>query len=130
MRIVCDLHLHSRYSLATSPKLDLRSLATAGQRVGIDLLAAPDFTHPLWRDEMRSELIETGIGSGVYAGYGRNFLLMSEVSCIWKQEGTSRRVHLLVAAPDFDAIDTMCRSFEALQNLESDGRPILQDFCA
>ncbi len=126
MRIVCDLHLHSRYSLATSPKLDLRSLAAAGQRVGIDLLAAPDFTHPLWRDEMRSEVIETGSGSGIFAGFGRNFLLMSEVSCIWRHEGISRRVHLLVAAPDFDAIDKMSRSFEALQNLEADGRPILK----
>ncbi len=126
MRIVCDLHLHSRYSLATSPSLDLTSLAVAGRRVGIDLLAAPDFTHPLWRDEMRSELTETGIGSGVYSWRGRHFLLMSEVSCIWKHTGKSRRVHLLVAAPDFEAVDTMCRSFEDLQNLESDGRPIFK----
>ena len=126
MRIVCDLHLHSRYSLATSPKLDLSSLASTGKRVGVDLLAAPDFTHPAWRDEMRSELIEPGPGSGVFAWNERNFLLMSEVSCIWKHGDKSRRVHLLIAAPDFDAVDTMCRSFEGLQNLESDGRPIFK----
>ena len=79
-----------------------------------------------WRDEMRSELIETGSGSGAFAWNGRNFLLMSEVSCIWKHGDKSRRVHLLIAAPDFDAVDTMCRSFEDLQNLESDGRPIFK----
>ena len=126
MRIVCDLHLHSRYSLATSPSLDLDSLAAGGKRVGIDLLAAPDFTHPVWRDEMRSELIETGPGSGIFSRHGRNFLLMSEVSCIWRRSGKSRRVHLLISAPSFDAVDTMCRTFENLQNLESDGRPIFK----
>ena len=126
MRIICDLHLHSRYSLATSPSLDLGSLAMAGRRVGIDLLAAPDFTHPFWRDEMRSELTETATGSGVFFAHGRNFLLMSEVSCVWRQDGKSRRVHLLVVAPNFEAVNKMSEVFAGLQNLESDGRPIFK----
>ena len=71
MRIICDLHLHSRYSLATSPKLDIRTLAGAATRVGIDLLAAPDFTHPVWRDEMRAELVETNLGSGIFSAFGK-----------------------------------------------------------
>ena len=126
MRIICDLHLHSRYSLATSRSLNLKSLATAARVVGIDLLAAPDFTHPRWREEMRTELIETTAGSGIFAAYERNFMLMSEVSCIWRQDGKSRRVHLLVAAPNFSAVDRMCETFATLQNLESDGRPIFK----
>ncbi len=123
MRIICDLHLHSRYSLATSPKLNLQSLAGGGTRVGIDLLAAPDFTHPTWRDEMRSELIETTPGSGIFSAHGRHFMLMSEVSCVWWQYKRSRRVHFLIAAPDFDGVDRMCERFSKLQNLEADGRP-------
>ncbi|MYA59744.1 MAG: DNA helicase UvrD [Chloroflexi bacterium] len=126
MRIICDLHLHSRYSLATSPKLDLRSLASAGTRVGIDLLAAPDFTHPIWRAEMRSELIETAVGSGVFSAHGKDFMLVSEVSCIWRQNGRSRRVHLLIAAPNFDAVERMCQTFGKLQDLNADGRPIFK----
>ena len=126
MRVICDLHLHSRYSLATSKSLDLRSLADGAQRVGIDLLAAPDFTHPVWREEMRSELVETQYGSGVFTTRGRNFVLMSEVSCIWRQDGQSRRVHILIAAPSFETVDKMCAKFAKLQNLESDGRPIFK----
>ncbi len=126
MRLVCDLHLHSRYSLATSRSLNLESLATAGNRVGIDLLAAPDFTHPIWRAEMRTEMDETQPGSGIYIAHDRNFMLVSEVSCIWRQDGRARRVHLLVAAPNFDAVDKMCQTFATLQNLESDGRPIFK----
>ncbi|MCY4476267.1 MAG: endonuclease Q family protein [Chloroflexi bacterium] len=126
MRVICDLHLHSRYSLATSKSLDLRSLADGAKQVGIDLLAAPDFTHPHWREEMRSELVETQYGSGVFTTRGRNFVLMSEVSCIWRQDGQSRRVHILIAAPSFEAVDKMSTKFAKLQNLESDGRPIFK----
>ena len=126
MRIICDLHLHSRYSLATSPKLDIGSLASAGKRVGIDLLSAPDFTHPIWRDEMRNELAETGPGSGIFMANGAHFMLMSEVSCVWHQDGRSRRVHLLVAAPDFDAVGRMCETFSRLQDLNADGRPVFK----
>ncbi|MXZ02721.1 MAG: hypothetical protein F4Y88_03325, partial [Chloroflexi bacterium] len=126
MRIICDLHLHSRYSLATSPRLDIRSLAEAGTRVGIDLLAAPDFTHPVWRDEMRHELIETSPGSGIFSAYGKEFMLVSEISCIWRQNKRSRRVHLLVAAPSFDAVDSMCETFAKLQDLKADGRPVFK----
>ena len=126
MRLVCDLHLHSRYSLATSRSLNLESLATAGKRVGIDLLAAPDFTHPIWRAEMQTEMDETQPGSGIYIAYDRHFMLVSEVSCIWRHDGRSRRVHLLIAAPNLDAVDRMCQTFATLQNLESDGRPIIK----
>ena len=126
MHIICDLHLHSRYSLATSPKLDIRSLANAGTRVGIDLLAAPDFTHPRWRDSMKGELKETAPGSGIFSAHGKEFMLVSEVSCVWRQNGRSRRVHVLILAPDFDAVDHMCETFSKLQNLEVDGRPILK----
>ena len=126
MRLVCDLHLHSRYSLATSPALNIRSLALGGKRVGIDLLAAPDFTHPLWREEMRDELEETQPGSGVFSAYGRSFILVSEVSCIWRQDGRSRRVHFLITAPDFEVVEKMSIKFATLQNLESDGRPIFK----
>ena len=126
MRIICDLHLHSRYSLATSPKLDIRTLAGAATRVGIDLLAAPDFTHPIWRDEMRNELVETSPGSGIFSAFGKKFMLISEVSCIWNQNRRSRRVHILVAAPNFEAVDRMSETFSKLQNLEADGRPIFK----
>ena len=126
MRIICDLHLHSRYSLATSPKLDILSLASSGTRVGIDLLAAPDFTHPAWRDEMRHELVETDPGSGIFSAHGKEFMLVSEVSCIWRHNRRSRRVHLLITAPDFGTVDRMCKTFAKLQNLEADGRPIFK----
>ncbi len=124
LRTVADLHLHSRHSLATSPSLDLQSLAAGARRKGIGLLAAPDFTHPLWLDEMRSQLVESG--EGVFSAYGALFILATEVSCIWRQDGRARRVHLLIWAPSIEAVDRMNRQFARYQNLASDGRPMLK----
>ena len=123
-RIVADLHLHSRYSLATSRSLDLLALADGGRAKGIDLLAAPDFTHPAWLAEMRAELTE--LDEGVFTAYGARFVLATEVSCIWRQDGKSRRVHLLIWAPDFEAVEYINSRLAKVQNLASDGRPMLK----
>ena len=123
-RIVADLHLHSRYSLATSRSLDLLALADGGRAKGIDLLAAPDFTHPAWLAEMRAELTE--LDEGVFTAYGARFVLATEVSCIWRQDDKSRRVHLLISAPDFEAVEYINSRLAKVQNLASDGRPMLK----
>ena len=124
LRLVADLHLHSRYSLATSRSLDLLALADGGRAKGIDLLAAPDFTHPAWLAEMRAELTE--LGEGVFTAYGATFVLATEVSCIWRQDDKSRRVHLLIWAPDFEAVEYINSRLAKVQNLASDGRPMLK----
>ncbi len=126
MIVTCDLHLHSRYSLATSPSLNLETLSEAARLKGIDLLAATDFTHPVWREEMRSQLREVHAGSGIYTAFGSNFILVTEVSCVWRQDEKGRRIHVLIMAPDFDAVDRMSAKFAKLQRLESDGRPIFK----
>ncbi len=151
---MADLHLHSRYSLATSPRLNIATLAEGAIQKGIDLLAAPDFTHPTWRKEMRAELEPVGDGvfrrkSGSVTGNpsqtqgdlfsqraGTNggsasavdpaFILVTEISCIWNQSGRSRRVHVLLMVPSFEAADRIGDRLAEHQNLESDGRPMMK----
>jgi uncharacterized protein (TIGR00375 family) len=110
--------------MATSPGLNLRSLAEAARQKGIGLLAAPDFTHPAWREEMRSEL--QPFADGVYAAHGALFTLVTEVACIWRHGSKSRRVHLLLMAPSLEAADRVSEALSAYQRLESDGRPMLK----
>ena len=82
-RLVADLHLHSRYSLATSPDLNVATLAETAMHKGIDLLAAPDFTHPAWRREMRAELVDAdeGVFQQGYVGSSQKpyFILVTEM---------------------------------------------------
>ncbi len=73
---------------------------------------------------MRSHLVEDG--EGVFSAFGARFVLATEVSCVWRQDGKGRRVHLLIWAPGFGAVDRMNRRFGRAQNLSSDGRPMLK----
>ena len=45
-KLIADLHLHSKYSMATSTKLDLTNLEKYAKIKGLGLLGTGDFTHP------------------------------------------------------------------------------------
>ena len=131
MQYVADLHIHSWHARGTSPQLTLENLASWAAVKGIDLLATGDFTHPEWLAELRSKLAQAPDGLfALKAAQGGEaptvrFLLGTEVSCVYPQGGRSRRVHLLVYAPGFDAVDRICRSLSRWGDLASDGRPTL-----
>ena len=134
MRYVADLHIHSSYARGTSPQLTLENLASWAAIKGIDLLATGDFTHPAWLAELQSKLAQRPDGlftlkaapvdSGGQPPAVR-FLLGTEVSCVYPQGGRTRRVHLLVYAPDFDAVARLCQALEPWGDLSFDGRPTL-----
>jgi len=56
MTFIADLHIHSKYSRATSPKMDLDGLSHWAKLKGIDLVATGDFTHPGWLKEIQTQL--------------------------------------------------------------------------
>lgn len=137
MTFTADLHLHSPYARGTSPALSLQTLAYWADIKGLDVLACGDFTHPAWLAELKSNLrpLDDGLFELVtqperYAVRGRErparFVLGTEVSCVYSQDGRGRRLHLLILAPDFDAVDSLCRAFAPHGALASDGRPMLR----
>lgn len=142
MNFIADLHIHSRFSRATSKQLSPRHLAAWARCKGIHVLGTGDFTHPQWRDELRQQLVRDE-ASGLYrlsgpaeeldflqgrtppdAG-GPLFLLQTEISSIYKRQGRVRKVHNLIFVPSLDDADRLSRRLEAVGNLHSDGRPIL-----
>lgn len=122
MAFTADLHLHSRYAYACSKNLNLTNMAAWAKVKGIDLLSSADFTHPAWLAELEENFTSTADGDFEFGGV--RFVLGTELSCVFKQGGRSRRVHLLVFAPGSDAVHAIR---EMLQNLNSklngDGRP-------
>lgn len=140
-----DLHIHSRFSRATSSRLTLPHLAAWAAAKGIDVLATGDFTHPVWRQELRENLdIDEHSGllrlkhpltdddinreiphlAGI-APREPQFMLQAEISSIYKKNGAVRKIHSLVYMPNFDSADKFCEKLSAIGNLKSDGRPIL-----
>ena len=133
MAYIADLHVHSRYAYSTSKNLSLDSLTTWAKLKGIDLLASADFTHPAWLEELRRGLTPAIPGStisgskvGLYQSNGVHFVLGTEVSCVYRQGSRSKRLHLLMFAPDFEAVDAINKRLAPLGRLDSDGRPTLK----
>ena len=56
MSFIADLHIHSRYSRATSRALSVSTLAGWAACKGIGVLGSGDFTHPAWRKELEEKL--------------------------------------------------------------------------
>lgn len=127
MRFFCDLHIHSRFSRATSSTLTLQSLGDGAVRKGIAVLGTGDFTHPAWIGEIEEGLAEAE--PGLYrlkdSTCPTRFLLTGEISTIYKQDGQVRKVHHVIGAPDIKAAKKITASLARIGNILSDGRPIL-----
>jgi len=123
MRVIADLHLHSRYSRATSGDMDLPGLARWAKLKGIGLLGTGDFTHPTWYKELVSSL--RPVGEGIYEYEGTHFLFTAEVAAVWSFAGRLRRVHFLLLAPSAEDAAKISKELGAFGNLAADGRPTL-----
>ena len=135
MFFYADLHIHSKYSRATSKDCDLEHLAIWAQKKGLGLIATGDFTHPAWFNEIKEKLIPDG--SGAYrlkpeiekqiftTSNPVRFILSVEISTIYKKGDKTRKVHHVVFAPDIDTAQNFRQKLDAIGNINSDGRPIL-----
>jgi len=123
MRLIADLHIHSRFSRATSPEMDLPALARWAKVKGIDILGSGDFTHPQWFNTLEACFVPAG--DGLYRYEETLFMLTAEVAAIWSQAGRVRKVHLLVLAPSLEAAARINCELARIGNLAADGRPML-----
>ncbi len=126
MRFIADFHIHSKFSRATSKEMEVETLARWAKKKGIALLGTGDFTHPTYFAELRSKLEPSG--NGLFrlkkGEQGVQYLLTTEVSNIYTQNGKGRRIHTLIFAPSFEVVEAIRSKLGNLGKLSSDGRPI------
>jgi PHP family Zn ribbon phosphoesterase len=127
MKFIADLHIHSKYSRATSLRSDLEHFAEAAQIKGIKVVGTSDFTHPLWLKEIKEKLepAEPGLYKLKNSDNPTRFLLTSEISCVYSKGGKARKIHILVFAPSIELVENLNTQLGWIGNLKSDGRPIL-----
>ncbi len=135
MSWIADLHIHSRYSVATSKECDPYNLYRWAGLKGLSLIGTGDFTHPGWRNRLREELIpgEPGFyrlkeppAPEIPGQPEPRFVVSGELSTIYKKNGRVRKVHHLIVLPSLEAADKISGRLEELgMNIRSDGRPIL-----
>lgn len=124
MEFIADFHIHSKYSRATSRDMDIQHLAKWAKLKGITLMGTGDFTHHLWLEELKHTLEDCGNGLFKYAGV--YFMLTAEISSIYSKGGKGYRIHNLIFAPSFAAVDKINSVLLSRgANLSSDGRPII-----
>lgn len=144
MSFIVDFHIHSKYSRATSKEMDLENLDKWARIKGVDMLGTGDFTHPAWFKELKSKLepAEPGLfklrkvnkiklNNGWHLpndnaeSFGVRFILTSEISCIYKKRGKTRKVHMMILAPSLAVVEKINAHLGWIGNLKADGRPIL-----
>ena len=135
--LIADLHIHSRYSHACSRDLSPETLWKWSQLKGIGVVGTGDFTHPGWIAELQDKLEADDGGllkirpslplPDVYPSCRADvrFLLSAEISCIYRRHDRTRKVHLVLLAPDFGIVTRINAALARIGNLASDGRPIL-----
>lgn len=128
MKLVADLHIHSRYARATSKRSDLETLEQFAQQKGVNILGTGDFTHPLWLKEIKEQLepAESGlyVRSQSSAKKAVRFLLSVEVSLIYKKGDKVRKIHHLICVPSIKEASAIAQELGKVGNIDSDGRPI------
>lgn len=133
---IADLHIHSRFSRATSRECDAPHLDFWARRKGIGLIGTGDFTHPAWRSELAEQLVPAEEGfyrlrgdlvlpCEVQPETSPRFVVSGEISTIYKRGGKTRKVHHVILLPSLEDAEALSHRLEAVGNLHSDGRPIL-----
>lgn len=141
MEYIVDLHVHSRYSRATSKNSNLEGLYFWGKLKGIHIIGTGDFTHPEWFLEIREKLepaepglfkLKDELAQAIDAQLPLNvrdqiirFIPTVEIATIYKKGGGVRRLHQLVVMPSFESVSEINARLERIGNLKADGRPIL-----
>jgi len=128
LRIIADLHVHSRFSRATSQSMNLAEMERYAQIKGLSVVGSGDFTHPLWMRELKGELKpleDTGLYIRASNNPNISFMITAEVSTIFDQEGKTRKVHHVILSPSIEVAEQVSDRLKKYGDLSVDGRPIL-----
>jgi uncharacterized protein (TIGR00375 family) len=129
LKIIADLHIHSRYSRATSQQMSIGEIARFAKIKGLNLVGTGDFTHPKWLKEIQETLIPEQ-GAGLYkiasnADSPVHFMLTTEVCTIFNFENETKKVHHVILTPSMETAVQINDALKRYGDLGADGRPML-----
>jgi len=129
LRVIADLHIHSRYSRATSEKTCPKEIARFAKIKGLNLVGTGDFTHPKWLRELQ-EILVPEQDTGLYKVAGNSespvyFMSTTEVCTIFTFESEVKKVHHVILAPNIETAIQVNDRLLKYGDLSVDGRPTL-----
>jgi len=129
LRVIADLHIHSKYSRATSEKMVISEITRFARIKGLNLVGTGDFTHPKWLEELKDELVE--IPSTNLFRYAKDpnttvrYMITSEVCTLFTHEGDVKKIHHVILTPSFETAVQINERLARYGDLTIDGRPTL-----
>ena len=129
MKVIADLHIHGRYSRATSEQMCITEIARFSKIKGLNLVGTGDFTHPKWLKEI-NEILTPEADTGLFKLISNTdspvrFMLTTEVCTIFDYRGESKKVHHVILTPSMETAVQINEALKRFGDLSSDGRPIL-----
>ncbi|HLN88589.1 MAG TPA: endonuclease Q family protein, partial [Candidatus Binatia bacterium] len=128
MRVIADLHIHGKYSPATSEQMSIPEIAKFARIKGLNLIGTGDFTHPQWLKEIKETLTseqESGLFKLATADSPVRFMLQTEVCTIFDHKGESKKVHHVIFTPSLETAVQINERLAHFGSLSYDGRPTL-----
>ena len=130
MRVIADLHIHSRFSRATSEKMNIQEITRFAQIKGLNLVGTGDFTHPRWCKEIEDELVgitDAGLLRPTkHTDSSVQYMITGEVSTVFTFEGHVKKIHHLILVPDLKTAAWINERLAPYGDLSVDGRPTLE----
>jgi len=129
LRVTADFHIHSRFSRATSEKMNIDEITRFARIKGLQLVGTGDFTHPKWTEELKQKLEEIP-NANLYKPRGQaepavKYMITGEVATIFTFEEDIKKIHHVILTPNLDTAAQINDRLKRHGNLTSDGRPIL-----
>jgi len=129
MRVIADLHIHSRFSRATSQKMNIDEVTRFAKIKGLNLLGTGDFTHPKWLEELKRDLIEFQETSLYKPAKDPTspvlYIITGEVCTIFTFENSVKKIHHVILTPGIETAVQINERLARYANLAIDGRPTL-----
>jgi uncharacterized protein (TIGR00375 family) len=129
LRVIADLHIHSRFSRATSQRMNIDEITRFARIKGLNLVGTGDFTHPKWLKELSEELAEIS-GTNLYGTTKHpdspvRYMITAEVSTIFTVEGSVKKIHHVILTSSLETAVQVNDQLKRYGDLSIDGRPTL-----
>ena len=129
-RVIADLHIHSRYSRATSQRMKIIEIARFAKIKGLNLVGTGDFTHPEWMREIQETLVPVSDNNLYKVAKNPDspvrFMLTTEVCTIFNFRNEIKKVHHVILTPNVETSVQINDALKRYGSLAADGRPMLK----
>ena len=128
--VYADLHIHSKYSRATSARMNISEITRFAPIKGLNLVGTGDFTHPKWFKELKEKL-DAIPDTGLYRPIDKpdsplRFMVTGEVSTTFTFKEKTKRIHHLILTPSLEIATEISDRLARYGDLSVDGRPFLE----